>query len=70
MATNDVQAEVEDAEIDVEFLCPFCRKQAGITQETSKGRACLHSIPMCEAFRIMAPERYIEKALRAMQIEN
>jgi len=67
---NDVQIDTETAEIDVEFLCPFCHKQAGITKETSKGRVCLHALPSCEEFRILAPEQYIENALRAMQTEN
>lgn len=70
MAPDDVQSQTENAEIDVEFLCPFCRQQAGITKETSKGRVCLHALPPCEEFRILAPEQYIESALRSMQTEN
>jgi len=52
----------ETAEIDVEFPCPFCRLQAGVTKETTRGRAVLHAIPMCREFGSMTADEFMERA--------
>jgi hypothetical protein len=55
-------------EVRIDFVCPFCggRVQGGI--ETSSGDPVVfHTMPYCDLFDTLDPDRFLEAARKRMQ---
>ena len=49
-----------EAEVEVEFLCPFCGRPASVGREKgTETPAVFHGMPMCDRFATLGPIEYL-----------